>query len=440
MTKIEPEMLKMCKESLNELIEDSEKYVTLSLLSNNYGLDFESGQNIMKMWLKENSDKAKKIKKNFFVQYKDEAGNVHLSIVDEEKLKNLKKNFTELTEMLYGISLVTANRSLGITERFENVHIPIRVDSEERKFHYQPKLNPVPETKHKEKPTAVGTKSINTLFAQPPSSSIKNTSSSEVNKEKELVKTEKQTPKKKESPVKKSSNTSKPAPKGNIASFFAKGATKPVKPPVTTPTPTTSSVKSKPDSVDTKKRPASPPLKPESNSDDVILETPVANVKKITRPAKKFKPAKKPDAKSGKKLSRVMQLDDSSEDDQEEVEKNTEIDDEKKEIKYEVEDDDIKMVEEVKSKVSPEMKPSTSASTENSKGKRRKGKRLVDRTYMDDEGFVVTQKEYEDYSLSEEEAESPKKVKTKNPKPTAKSAPVNTKTKQGNILSFFKKK
>lgn len=284
----------------------------------------------------------------------------------------------------------------------------------------------------------------------------------------EKVSPTKQSPKKKETPKKKESNNTKPAPKNSIASFFAKGA---AKPPISKPLssnslpeetktqsdPTSATQSMKESIAGTSKRQASQEVKLESEEDDAISSTPKEALKKPARPSKKFKPAKK-FTQSGKKHSRIMQLDESSDenDDDKPVE-------EEKQIEFDHEDEPV---EDIKAQKSP---------LKESPLKKRKGRRQVNRTYMDDEGFVVTLKEFEEYSLSEddepqlkkskqevssptnlvkpeEEAKVEKNFKAENFKADGKSKGKKSKTedsstakqpskiKQGSLLSFFSKK
>ena len=78
---------------------------------------------------------------------------------------------------------------------------------------------------------------------------------------------------------------------------------------------------------------------------------------------------------------------------------------------------------------------------------RRRVRRLVDKTYMDEKGYMVTKKEYE--SASESDTEEPPVKKTVTPKKQEKvEAPAAKKPKltgsggkgQAGIMNFFKKK
>merc|ERR1712179_656829 len=94
-----------------------------------------------------------------------------------------------------------------------------------------------------------------------------------------------------------------------------------------------------------------------------------------------------------------------------------------------------------------EIPPTPKQPTRTSKPGRRRVRRQVDKTYVDDQGFMVTKKEYESASETDDE---PEPVKEKTPKKVEKiEAPVAKKPKlvapggskgQSGIMNFFKKK
>merc|ERR1719350_46150 len=90
-----------------------------------------------------------------------------------------------------------------------------------------------------------------------------------------------------------------------------------------------------------------------------------------------------------------------------------------------------------------EIPPTPKQPTRTSKPGRKRVKRQVNKTYVDDQGFMVTKKEYESASETDEE---PEPVKEKTPKKAeahvakkAKLAAPGAKSQAG-IMSFFKKK
>merc|ERR1712042_127618 len=93
-----------------------------------------------------------------------------------------------------------------------------------------------------------------------------------------------------------------------------------------------------------------------------------------------------------------------------------------------------------------EIPPTPKQATRTSRPGRRRIRRQVDKTYVDDQGFMVTKKEYESASetddepepFKEKEAIKSEKVEAPQAK-KAKLAAPGTKAQTG-IMSFFKKK
>jgi len=93
--------------------------------------------------------------------------------------------------------------------------------------------------------------------------------------------------------------------------------------------------------------------------------------------------------------------------------------------------------------------PATPKAETKTRPGRRRVRRLVDKTYMDSKGYMVTKKEYESASESDTEQPEKKPVKKVTPKKHEKvEAPVAKKPKltgsgnkgQAGIMNFFKKK
>jgi len=184
-------------------------------------------------------------------------------------------------------------------------------------------------------------------------------------------------------------------------------------------------------------------VKNESPKKEIKKESPKKEIKKEFGNSKtKSKVSKKRKTLSEdpqpKKRSRIMQMSDSESSDGEQEESDEESpfppnpEPEKACIESDSEDEVI---------------PSTPVKEEKSDSRGRK-KKLVDKTYMDEDGFLVTKKEYEFVDGSEDEKEtkvesetkckeSPKKVEEQPKK--SEPSPVK-KNKQANIMSFFKKK
>ncbi|XP_063705723.1 uncharacterized protein LOC134834857 isoform X2 [Culicoides brevitarsis] len=376
MTKLDADLEKSCLEEISHLVLDSGK--------------------------KKNKVHAGKIDCSYAVQYQDENGNPVVGMLSYDKLKCVKVNKSNknLKETLFGIVQTSENRSLGLQEHFDNIDIPIKAKFGLRNAIERP-TPVVSEPKihiKSEKVTSSGTKNISNMFAAK-------------EKPKEVKKEEpKKTPVKKESPPKKESpkKATKPAAKGNISSFFSKGAAKP-----------STSVKQEPPKTPKEEPNTSKNKLIDSDDDEVIDGTPQekrVRTKKIVQSAKH---------------SRIAVLEDSSESENEEEK-------DRKRAEREIEANVSEEEKEEEKKKSPE-KPKTEETSTTTGGKR-KAYRQVVRKYQDADGFLVTRKEKEEYFVSDEEdgpaekkQKSEEKPKTEAPKPAAK-------TKQKNIMSFFTKK
>jgi DNA polymerase subunit Cdc27 len=200
----------------------------------------------------------------------------------------------------------------------------------------------------------------------------------------------------------------------------------------------------------------------ESSGDDVIPATPVAK----KSPAKKSKPNHSKSKGRPTKRSRIMAVESSSESEDEETKEERRVskargavapDSPVKKIKKAIEsdDDNVQVISGGESD-----KKNGVDDVENQPSVRNKAKRMVVKTYKDEDGFfgeskaawrslflklmeipafLVTRKELEEYSAGEEEAPPVKEVL----KPAEKIEVVNAskkKTKQGSIMNFFTKK
>lgn len=310
-----------------------------------------------------------------------------------DKLKSLKvdKKNKNVAETLFAITLSTSNRSTGLTEHFDNIHIPIKAKFELRNVEQRPV--PATDTDRKihikaEKVTNAGTKNISNMFGKGRAPSV----SKEVKKEvivtkKSPLKTEtvkkESPPNKKESPKKGSKAAVASSSKGNIASFFSKAQAKP------SPVKATNVVKPEPE-----KKEKNNEAKTESNKfssiidsdddDEVVAGTPQEKrgVRKVPVKAQSRTKTKKAPSKitQSKQHSRITVMEDSSESEEEE-----ERDMKRKEQKIELH---ISDTEDVDTERSPEKKKKVETSPTATASKRRTGVRQVIRKYQDENGFM----------------------------------------------------
>jgi len=269
-----------------------------------------------------------------------------------------------------------------------------------------------------------------------------------------FAKTKKASPKKaeeKSSPVKeekpkiteKNNKAAKKPVANNIANFFAKQASKPKVEKTHTEIKSEEKENIVNQRIEEKTNNSSKEII--KSPEKAVLKSPIKETKvspkkavKKSPPAKKNtkRPAKEDDSK---KRKRIQVMSDSENEDAEE--------DEDEKVDDNVEEEEApptaKLIE---SSDDEEIPPTPKQPTRTSKPGRRRVRRQVDKTYVDDQGYMVTKKEYESASETDEE---PEPVKEKTPKKVEKiEAPAAKKPKlaapggkaQAGIMSFFKKK
>ncbi|XP_031622883.1 DNA polymerase delta subunit 3 [Contarinia nasturtii] len=432
---MDTETEKLCLEEIDHLILDTDKKVSLVTISNNWNVPNKDGEIILEKWLKTYSG-DRKIAKEYLIRGVDLNGNVIITVVSEKNLSKVEKMCPKFTKILYSIEIGSLNgKSLNITEPASNKYVSLKLKSARRNI----KVNPIivdksikKEVIPPKKANPFGTfqsKASQSKEAKPDSAS----SSKDAKVKEEKVSPKQSSPKKKQPPSKAQQG------KSSISSFFA-----------SKPTSSNASkadklvadatvkvekvqIKDEPVDVNTTNDTKATQKRPHSNASDSNDDF-KATEKKQTK--------KKPKLEQKSKHSRLMQLcDSSSEEDEASNNKDRSMD---------IDDEELVVKKEKENKTpSPEKTKSNGTPNGSSSGKHRaKVKKTITKTYVDEDGFVNTVKEVEEVSCSEEEAEvtapPPKK-----PAPTMnQSTAATTKKKispqdgkkQGSILSFFSKK
>jgi len=225
----------------------------------------------------------------------------------------------------------------------------------------------------------------------------------------------------------------------NIANFFAKQAAKP-------------KVEKTENKSEEKENIVNQRIEETNNTEKEIIKSPkkealTSSVKEVRKspkkPMVKSSPAKKKAKTSSrdddsKKRKRIQVMSDS----EDEAEDKDEVEDI---VKEEVEEAPP-MAKLIESSDEEEIPATPKQPTRTSNPGRKRVRRQVDKTYVDEQGYMVTKKEYESGSETEDEQES---VKEKTPKKVVKvEAPAAKKPKlaapgaksQAGIMNFFKKK
>jgi len=427
-------------ENLDEWILEEEKVITYKSLSKNLKVHVNVAKQMLFNYVKTKADV--KLGLVYLVsglveddKYQDDEATVSSSqkvlLVKEKDLETVKSKFTEiLSQHIYSVQKSSEN--INVTPLFLADHNPQEDPSATSSLAAIKHKNAVPREavvpriipKKEIKPEPSAVKEEKKVIAKKP-----------VGIEAAFAKSSS-----KSSPVKNEAakSNNKPSKSGgkdkpSIASMFAKQTSKP-----------------KPSKTDAEEKEniANQKIEAEANTDKVVKEE--VDVKTKANNVK-IKQSKVSNAKSktddSKKRKRIQVMSDSEDDDDddkdnEDVNPNDQLDEEAPPVSKLIESDDEEEIpatpvqEKVKSKLSGTSKPG-----------RRRVRKLVDKTYMDDKGYFVTKKEYESASETDDEPEQVKKPDT--PKKQEKVEPPATKKPkltgsggkgQVGIMNFFKKK
>ncbi|XP_055644219.1 DNA polymerase delta subunit 3 [Toxorhynchites rutilus septentrionalis] len=484
---MDPDLEQTCLEEITHKVMDAREKVSVRVISNNYGLDYSDAVKVLQRWIDKNCVKTK-LTKEYIVRGVDiKKGNVFITVADEKKVGTIESKAKNVSSMLYSVSVASdSSKSLNIQGNNEIRVVKLSLKAEKRDVKVFTPTNPPPTVvKQESKPK------INSMFT----ASASNANSKPKTEPKPPVKEEKQsppaikqesekTPASQKSPNKKKDDKKATSGKGSIASYFSNKA--PSDKPSTASS--TSTTAEKPAVVKVEK--LSPKHKEKQESDDTVnsngtkVETQrwkrmisdsedeevVPNTPQEKKETKKKGGGKKPlTFKKGgaskanpSKKSRILEIEDSSE---EEDEGNKSLKEpEERLIVFDFDDaEDTEMKEEKIKKEDITAKSPVEKEMNGSDRRRAKVRKMVTKTFMDsDSGYLITTKDYEMVSASEDEADafmnnnnaakrkdSPtaanangkkqSEAKT-NDKKASKVTPPTPKTKQGSLMSFFSKK
>lgn len=482
-----------CLEEISHTVLDDQQKISVRSISNNYGLNFLDAVKVLQQWIDKNGAKANLLKE-FIVRGIDaKRGGAFITVANEKKLKSIQDKASQVSSVLYAVEVQSeSSRSLNIPQEqeFKVINLPLKSDKRDVKVFIPAEPTPSASAKQESKPKA------NSMFAasgaSKPKAEAPKPTPAPVKEEKhsppakqEVAKTSPpQKSPSKGSPSKKKDAKKPVSGKASIASFFSN---KPAAPKPAPSTPASSST-SAPDVKEEKTSPKEEQapkektkiangkhedtprwkrmISDESDGDDVVPSTPQEKKEPRKRAGKKTLATKKGTDTKGNpsKRSRILQVEDSSEEEEEDEDRNMREPEEKM-INFDTDEgeaEDVKMEE--KKQLTPEKPVENDSNSLNRKG-RAKVKKQVTRNFMDEEGYMTTIKEYVMVSASEDEEggeevpakKSTDEKKTTNAKePTTNSkakadskaagkkaekvTPPAPKTKQGSIMSFFSKK
>ncbi|KFB45587.1 hypothetical protein ZHAS_00013575 [Anopheles sinensis] len=486
------DLLKTCHRELEHIVFDAKEKVTARRISNNWDVNVPKAVDVLQKWIDEQKDKAK-LSLEYIVRGVDKNGNAFMTLVKEDKLQNVCKLYPKSVKMLYSAEIASEIRPMNVSADSEFSVKNLRLEPQKRQIDHrssapaQSESVPVKQEKKPEK------KNLFATVSKPSSTPVVKEEKPSPPPTPATVKTEPltqpastKTSPKKQSPKKDTKKVVNG--KGSISSFFSSkpGQTAAPSKAVSTgstvkqeaESPTSANSESSASQKQTKSAKISESTKEEektrkrtitddddddgerSDEDkDVIPSTPQeekrGGKKRAGKPVLKRKKTANPSKKS-----RIMEICDSSSDD-EEMNGREAAEEKRKERLVEFDEEMAEPeVEEKPKSPSPEKPVENDSNSANRT--RGKVKKLVTKTFTDDDGYLITVKEWE--MVSEDEslengtdkeagvastttAPAVKSNKTptlgsqtKAPSGEKKATPPTPKTKQGSIMSFFAKK
>ncbi|XP_058451068.1 DNA polymerase delta subunit 3 [Malaya genurostris] len=480
---MEPVLEKTCMEEISHTVLDSQQKMSVRTISNNYGLNFAEAVAILQKWIEKNANKTKLIKEFIVRGIDSQKGCAFITVASERKLKSIQSKAKQVNNSLYSVEVASeSSRKITVPEdqEFKVINLPLETDKRNIKTFVPAELPPAtikkePKSKMNSMFTAGPSKSV--TKQEPPKPTIKEEKqSSPPTTAKKQESTQSSSPKKsptKGSPSKKKDAKKPVTGKASIASFFsnkpasskpAAASTVTVKEEKVSPTEKLTEEKKlngnghQDESLRWKRM-----ISDESDDDDVVPNTPQDKKEhkkggSVKKPLTFKKTAANKKGANPSKKSRILQIEDSSEDEADE--KNLE-EPKEREIQFDIGiSQDVDMKEDEVTNTSP-VKTSENDSNETQR-KKAKVKKLVTKTFQDEEGYLITEKVYEMVSASEDEADdvsnnnaatrkdvpkeslpngrSDKKHSKATDEKVGKATPPTPKTKQGSIMSFFSKK
>ncbi|KAF2899740.1 hypothetical protein ILUMI_06437 [Ignelater luminosus] len=381
-------------QKIEEFVYDEDKIVTFKWLSITLDISVHDSRRLLEKYVSDHrSQKPQELSVIHLLSGTDDNNQLVITLVNENELEDKSDALNKvLNKQIYSVqkSKQVDVDALSLVDYFD-IHKPrevpivgsIRGKNCIKRIFKQKKALPPPPP-----PTNKGKTSFFTKI--PPKSSEKvdtktkedtvSVSNSLVTKEKSNLNI-------------RQNNTAKPKQNG-IANFFTKGAD--IKKVEERPKPEAAEKSEENESVTDKISEDSKTLKgriqslvdSDSDSEDIISPTPNVERQKSRRSIKRQKKDNRKDAPSPKRRKRIIQNDSDSDD----IFGNDEKMDEVEENTIERSDEDSE----------PAFKPQLPLPPKNKKRK------WVDRTYTDEEGFVITRKEFVEVSDSESETEKTK--------------------------------
>lgn len=473
-------LLKTCHREIEHIVFDAKEKVTARRISNNWDVDVTKAVDALQKWIDEQKDKAK-LSLEYIVRGVDKNGNVFMTLVKEDKLQNVLKLYPKCVKMLYSAEVASEIRPMNVSVDSEFSVKNLRLEPQKRQIDHrssapvQSESLPVKQEKKPEK------KNLFATVSKPSSMPVVKEEKPSPPPTPATVKTEPltqpaptKTSPKKQSPKKDTKKVVNG--KGSISSFFSSKPGQTAAPSKAAGTGTTikqeaespasASSESTASQKQTKPAKISEPIKEQektrkriitdddddderSDEDkDVIPSTPQEDKREGKKRAGKPSLKRKKPTNPSKK-SRIMEICDSSSDD--EMNDRDAAEEKRKERLVEYDEEMAEPeVEKKQKRPSPEKPVENDSNSANRT--RGKVKKMVTKTFTDDDGYLITVKEWEMVSEDESQENGTDKEagvvtaatalgsQTKATSVEKKATPPTPKTKQGSIMSFFAKK
>uniref|UniRef100_A0A182QHH7 DNA polymerase delta subunit 3 n=1 Tax=Anopheles farauti TaxID=69004 RepID=A0A182QHH7_9DIPT len=480
---MDEDLLKTCHSEIGHIVFDTNEKVTTRRISNNWNLSSQQSLEVLQKWTEQQKGK-KELSLEYIVRGIDKSGNVFITLANEVKMEQICKLFPKSSKMLYSVEIASDVRPLNVSNDNEFSTINLRLDAQKRKMESIASVQITPQAPPVKQETQPKKSNMFSMTNKAPVKQEKHSPppmQPQVKEEPKSTISPKKTSPKTQSPKKDAKKAA--TGKGSISSFFsskpgqttAAPKTVPVKQEPQSPAPSAPVAAVKEESKESSVKSVSSTKQAENarkrtitddeateDDEEVIPSTPQEDKKRTD--SKKRPIAKKPLLQQKKKSlnpakkSRILEICDSSSEEEldgreaaeQRDERLVQFDEEMPEEPAAVEK------ENARKSLSPEKPVENDASRVNRN--RGKVKKLVTKTYTDDDGYLITVKDYEMVSEDEEPANGVSEKEMAAPAVKAKAAsnlgsqgksssidkkketPPTPKTKQGSIMSFFAKK
>ncbi|KAI8043400.1 DNA polymerase delta subunit 3 [Drosophila gunungcola] len=429
------------KKALDDCLIDFDRCVLVTDLLEEYKLPYKEVNAVLEAYIKKQEPKVK-FEKRFLVHGKrrtqgsGDSGEDLYSVVKESKLKDWLSKVQDAETQLYSVEIAGGSKSpAAIFKPMQHLEVKLaKVEQRPGAGKTAPIANGLPPT------NGVKSESSKSSVKVEPSKSSLKTEPAKSEPEKPAVSKEKPSPETKKTSPKEQDSKGKPAAakKGSINSFFTAAASKPKDVKATPSKPAAA-----PSTMDNffKKQPPGAKKSPPEKENKIKKESPAA-AKKESSKKKSPSSSKKPTVAN----TSVQLFDEESAESSDEEEKLDKL--RRHVVGSDNESDLEKPTTSKRRRISDsedeEQPPKKAAEQEVVTVDDEMDTEPANETYLDDDGFVITQRKPVKNTQPVKKKVSPKAAapvnKKKSPPSAGKAGKDGSKTKQAGIMSFFSKK